>query len=164
MTIPIPQKNNQILNRNNHPRMARRPIRLGGRIVPIMNPVPWQKKALAYRAYHRPASPGQLGAQAQLAETASAHFGERGFVNGIPVIAADVAAELTGRETASQYGQSSMQRAENARNLRHQQAMGKAAALRSAAAAKAGQGGGRGFPSGRRYAGAGGPGEFYGGY
>lgn len=164
MTALKNQKKSQILNRNHRSRMARRPIRLGGRIVPIMNPVPWQKKALAYRAYHRPASPGQLAADANLAEVASAHFGERGFVNGIPIIAADVAAELTGRETASQYGMSSAQRAENARNLRHQQALGKAAALRNAAAAKAGQSGGRGFPSGRRFAGAGGPGEFYGGY
>lgn len=144
--------------------MARRPIRLGGRIVPIMNPVAWQKKALAYRGYHYPASPGQLAAQANLTETASAHYGETGFVNGIPAIAADVAAENTGKETASQYGMSSAQRAENARSLRHQQASGKAAALRSQAAAKSGRGGGGRFPSGRRFAGAGGPGEFYGGY
>ena len=72
-------------------------IRLTERIVPILNPGRFQKKAFAARRYNNPQSAGQIEAQIALAEIEIAQAtGRRGTPGGLPV-GASVARQLAGR-------------------------------------------------------------------
>ena len=100
-------------------------IALTGKIVPIFNPVSWQKKAFSARKYRVPAATkAALGARIALAESASKNFGTRGKINGLPGIAAKVRAECAGKTHG---GMSRKQIADE----KHSTAAGSIAAMRT---------------------------------
>ena len=91
---------------------------------------------MTFKRFHRPESGYQLLAQAQFGEAASQFYGRRGFVGGLPAVAAGVQSTISGRSVGG--GQS--QRL--AREQSHQGVGARMAALRSRGQSKVGGGGG----------------------
>ena len=105
-------------------------ISLTGKIVPIFNPTRWQKKAFSARKYVTPSnSEASLKARIALAETATRNYGSSGTVGGIPVVAAKVRAENSGKS----YGGKSVK---ERREEKHAMAAGSIAALKAKLASK----------------------------
>jgi hypothetical protein len=103
---------------------------------------PWSKRSgITFKRYHRPDSGYQNLAQAQFGEAAASAFGRRGFVGGLPAVAAAVQATISGRSVGG--GGSQMQ----ARQASHASVGQRMAALRSRGQSKVGGGGG-GLPAG----------------
>jgi len=100
-------------------------LALTGKIVPIFSPVPWQKKSFSARKYVKPAeTKASMEARIALAETATRNFGATGKINGLPIVAAKVKAELGGKTHG---GKSKEQR----RSERHELASGSIASMRA---------------------------------
>jgi len=98
---------------------------------------PWSKRAgMTFKRYHRPDSGYQNLAQAQFGEAAAQFYGRRGFVGGIPAVAAGVQGTIAGRTV----GGGNAQRA--AREQSHASVGQRMAALRSRGQSKVGGGGG----------------------
>ena len=101
-----------------------------GRIVPIFNPVAWQKKSFSARKYVTPSkTEAVMSARLGLSETAYAAYGKTGKVAGLPVVAAEVKAKLSGKS----YGGKSLQ---ERRAEAHALAAGSIAAMRNELARK----------------------------
>jgi hypothetical protein len=95
------------------------------KIVPIFNPVSWQRKSFAARKYVKPAeTKASLGARIALGETASQSFGKTGKVGGLPVVAASVKASLSGKS----YGGDSIAQV---REEKHRLAAGSIASMKA---------------------------------
>jgi hypothetical protein len=107
--------------------------------VVIARTAPWSKRAgMTIKRYHYPASGYQLLAQAQFGEAASQFYGRRGFVGGLPVVAAGVQATVSGRSVGG--GNSAAQ----ARAESHASVGQRMAARRAEGQRKIGGGGGGG--------------------
>jgi hypothetical protein len=101
---------------------------------------PWSKRAgMVFKRYHRPDSGYQNLAQAQFGEAAAQFYGRRGFVGGIPAVAAGVQSTIAGRAVGG--GQSQRM----AREQSHASVGQRMAALRARGQAKVGGGGGGGI-------------------
>ena len=97
---------------------------------------PWSKRAgMVFKRYHRPDSGYQNLAQAQFGEAASQFYGRRGFVGGLPAVAAGVQGTISGRSVGG--GQS--QRL--AREQSHASVGARMSALRARGQSKVGGGG-----------------------
>lgn len=95
------------------------------RIVPIFNPVSWQKKSFAARRYVKPAeTKASMSARIALAETASGNYGKTGKVGGLPIVAASVKATLGGKS----YGGKSLS---ERREEKHRLAAGSIASMKA---------------------------------
>jgi len=94
---------------------------------------------MTFKRYHRPDSGYQNLAQAQFGEAASQFYGRRGFVGGLPAVAAGVQGTISGRSVGG--GGSAMR----AREQSHASVGARMAALRSRGQSKVGGGGGGGI-------------------
>ncbi len=104
---------------------------LGSRVI-VRRPPPWARKSdfvLASGPFNTN-QPGQLLAKAQLIDAASAAYGRRGFVGGLPVVAAAVQQATAGHTTVP--GGANARR-QQARQASHAAAPGRAAAFRARA-------------------------------
>jgi len=105
--------------------------------VVIARTPPWSKtKGMTIKRFHYPNSGYQNLAQAQFGEAASQFFGRRGFVGGLPAVAAGVQQTISGRAVGG--GQNQAQ----ARSERHAAVGARMAALRAEGQRKIGGGGG----------------------
>jgi hypothetical protein len=100
----------------------------------------WSRRSgMVIKRYHFPNSGYQNLAQAQFGDAASQAFGRRGFVGGLPVVAAHVRAAVSGHSVGG--GQASAQR----RMEDHQSVGARMSALRQRGQSKIGVGGGGGM-------------------
>jgi hypothetical protein len=100
---------------------------------------PWSRRAgMTFKRYHRPDSGYQNLAQAQFGEAAAAAYGRRGFVGGIPAVAAAVQGSVSGHSVGG--GRSAQQ----AREMSHSTVGQRMAALRAKGQSKVGGGYGGG--------------------
>ena len=98
---------------------------------------PWSKRAgMTFRRYHRPDSGYQNLAQAQFGEAASQFYGRRGFVGGLPAVAAGVQGTIAGRSVGGGRSQ------QIAREQSHASVGARMSALRARGQSKVGGGGG----------------------
>jgi hypothetical protein len=107
--------------------------------VVIARTPPWSRRAgMTIKRYHYPNSGYQNLAQAQFGESASQFYGRRGFVGGLPVVAAGVQGSVSGRSVGG--GNSAAQ----SRQESHATVGQRMAALRAEGQRKIGGGGGGG--------------------
>ena len=111
-----------------------------GQVAVLARAPHWSGAGSYWRRYYNPlknGSPGQNAAQSQFTSAAHDARGDTGFIAGMPAVAYHVRATLSGRETASKYGESSAQRAVRVSNERATAAPQVAQALLNMAEVKA---------------------------
>ena len=111
-----------------------------GQVAVLARAPHWSDKGSYWRRYFDPlknGSPGQNGAQSQFTTAAHEARGSTGFIAGMPAVSYHVRATLSGRQTASKYGESSEQRAARQSNERATAAPQVAQALLNMAEQKA---------------------------
>ncbi|MGI0066834.1 MAG: hypothetical protein ACREB9_00180 [Thermoplasmata archaeon] len=109
---------------------------LGARVI-VRRPPHWARNVDFVLASGplNPEAPGQLLARAQLIDAATAAYGQRGFIAGIPVVAYRVAQATSGHTTVPGGAEATRQRN---RQARHARAPGLAQKYRQMAGASGG--------------------------